>query len=728
MQRQQTTNLKDSFDELKRRKVIRSLLGYAVFAWVVLQIVDFSFEPLRLPDWLATVVVIAIIVGFPIVAILSWAFDWTEQGIKRAEASTGLRSWQVGLVLLIMLLPVLGLCLFFYQTYGGFIESELSGTESTAATELSGAAGQADSLIPPARQSIAILPLADFDASELTGQMGSGLAEEIINLLAQNQAFEVAARTSSFAYRQSGEDIRTIGQQLGVYWVLEGSVRSSGGLLRITTQLIDASSGFHVWSETYDREIGNTLATQDEIAALIASTVTGILQGMQAEQARRYALADYAAFADFRSASLLQLQRTPGSINAAIELYQSVIAAHPYYAPAHAGLSEAYMLESIYSDRSISEAVSRAQQSLELALGLDGKLGQAWASLGLMHARSGLESSAESAYRKAIRLNASYLPAYVCFADLLYQQGLLNEQRDILETARQLASEDAFIDLLSAVNSLARGMPEAGFQALRKTLEQATDSVTLLSTASLWSIQYGRIEQATEWIRLGKLLEPDNPQIQMAEAMLMLNTGQSEQAIDIMLGAYTQAPNNAVMASEYAALLYYAGKTPEIYQYFVDNYQLLNPIDTSEPIETTRLRVYTASLAWQSSDLSSASELLDITRPQLSKLHGIPAAVNLLSQVDWLYKQINIAESNDELGNIGNALLTQIKRNEWNTPALAYAEATMQAVDGRLDAAISSLQTAQNSGWRQSWLAQRDPRLGSLQEDKRFSAILKQLK
>ncbi len=723
MQSQQTANLKESFNELKRRKVIRTLIGYALFAWVILQIVDFSFEPLHLPDWMATVVVIAIILGFPIVAILSWAFDWTADGIKRAEASSGLKRWQTSLILSIMLLPVLVLSLFFYHAYGDFIGTQISETEQAAA--LTQANGDVQPATTVSSQSIAILPLADFDSTGVTQQMGDGLAEEILNLLAKNPAFEVAARTSSFAFRETTDDIKTIGQKLGVYWVLEGSVRGSGNLLRITVQLIDANTGFHAWSETYDREVSNSLETQDEIAALIASTLNGVLSGMQAEQASRYTLADYESFQNFNDANALLAQRTPETLAAAIKLYQAVIELHADYAPAYAGLSDAYMLESVYGNRSISDAAGQAQQSLELALGLDGKLGQAWASLGLIRARSGLNDSAESAYLKAIKLNPDYPWVYAWFGNLLGRQGRISEQQNILEEAQRLVPDDPFIRMIIANNHLARGELEQGFQLLNSALEQSPDSMILLNAYTLWSIQYGRIEQAVEQVRMGKLIEPDNPRINMTEAYLSMLMDQPAQAVELMTAAYAKAPNNIGIAGDYASMVYFVGDTPEIYQYFSDNYQLLNPIDRGEAFDTTRLRIYAASLAWVSGDTQQASELVHLSLPQLAKLDGTPEAIDLLSQAAWLCVQAGDTENAGQLLEISELLLNAIKENNWDTPALAYSTATLQAVNGQVEIALDSLEQAIEKGWNQFWMMRSDPRLSSLRENQRFTALMR---
>ncbi len=724
MQQQQTTNLKESFNELKRRKVIRSLIGYALFAWVVLQIVDFSFEPLHLPDWMATVVVIAVIIGFPIVAILSWAFDWTPDGIKRTEASSGLKGWQTSLIVGIMLLPVVALSMFFYRTYSGVIETEIAQPEQLSATPDIQLNSTAETPAGPSSKSIAILPLADFDSTDLTQQMGDGLAEEILNLLAQNNDYEVAARTSSFAFRDTTEDIKTIGQQLGVYWVLEGSVRGSGNLLRITVQLIDAGSGFHAWSETYDREVTNILETQDEIAALISSILSGVLNGLSVDQAERYALSDYEAFQNFNDANELLAQRTPETLEAAVKLYESVIGLHPSYAPAYAGLSDALILESMYANRSITDAASQAQQYLELALGLDGKLGQAWASLGLISARSGLNDSAESAYRKSIKLNPDYPWVYGWFANLLARQGRIGEQQDILAEAQRLAPDDPFIRMIIANNHLARGETEQGFELLNSALEQSPDSIILLNAYTQWAIEYGRIQQAQDQVRLGKVLEPDNPQINMAEAHLALQLDQSEQAMEMVTAGYTRAPNNIRIAGDYAAMVYLAGQTPEIYQSLVDQYQLLNPIERGEAFDVTRLRIYAALLAWADGDAERAAALVHLSLPQLATLDGTPEAIDILSQAAWLCIQAGDTENVTQLLEISELLLKQINDNNWDTPGLAYSKAALQAVNGQADIAINSLQQAVEKGWSQQWVMRNDPRLSNLRGDQRFTVLM----
>ena len=185
--------------ELNRRKVLRTVGAYAVGVFVLLQLMDAAVEPLRLPEWLPTLVVIVVILGFPLVFLLAWHFDIHQDGVQRTTRAGLLSRSQSAILFSFMLLAMGGLAYVFYQYYSGVFEAqgpkqELVEREFTAP-----------------ENSIAVLPFADLSEKTDQGYFADGISEEILNLLAQVEGLNVAARTSSFAFRDSQDDIREIG-------------------------------------------------------------------------------------------------------------------------------------------------------------------------------------------------------------------------------------------------------------------------------------------------------------------------------------------------------------------------------------------------------------------------------------------------------------------------------------------------------------------------------------
>ena len=203
--------------ELNRRKVLRTVGAYAVAVFVMLQLMDAAVEPLRLPEWLPTLVVIVLILGFPLVFILAWQLDITPQGIKKTRTAGLLTGTQNTLLFSLMMLGMLGLGYGFYGYYSNVFTTDSLGKSATAITQ------QREFVAP--ENSIAVLPFADLSEDSSQGYFSDGIAEEILNVLAMVDGLHVAARTSSFQFKGQNQDIGDIGRQLKVNHVLEGSVR-----------------------------------------------------------------------------------------------------------------------------------------------------------------------------------------------------------------------------------------------------------------------------------------------------------------------------------------------------------------------------------------------------------------------------------------------------------------------------------------------------------------------
>ena len=314
--------------ELNRRKVLRTVGAYAVGVFVVLQLMDAAVEPLRLPDWLPTLVVIVLILGFPLVFILAWQYEITPGGVKKTSTAGLLTRAQNTLLFGLMMLGMVGLGYGFYGYYsnvfvmGGSDNPELVVTEQRA-------------FVAP-ENSIAVLPFADLSQDGNQTYFSDGIAEEILNVLAKVDGLHVAARTSSFAFREMDTDIREIGRLLNVSTVLEGSIRKSGDQIRLTAQLINVADGYHIWSETFDRKLDDVFAIQDEVASAIAAALVDSFAGLQHKPQSRSS--NLAAFEAYRTGRLHWWRRSPEELQKAITLFAKALEHDPSFAPAYAAL------------------------------------------------------------------------------------------------------------------------------------------------------------------------------------------------------------------------------------------------------------------------------------------------------------------------------------------------------------------------------------------------------
>ena len=261
--------------ELNRRKVLRTVGAYAVAVFVLLQLMDAAVEPLRLPEWVPTLLVIIVILGFPLVFLLAWHLEITPTGVRRTEAAGLVSRAQSAFLFSFMLLGMVGLGSVFYQYYQNEFSSihgfELV-TQSDQPIQLPPQSDQLREFKAP-ENSIAVLPFTDLSEDGDQEYFSDGVAEELLNLLAQVDGLRVAARTSSFAFRDRQTDIREVGRALNVGTVLEGSIRTAGNRIRLTAQLINVEDGYHIWSQSYDREMDDIFAIQDEVANHIATAL-----------------------------------------------------------------------------------------------------------------------------------------------------------------------------------------------------------------------------------------------------------------------------------------------------------------------------------------------------------------------------------------------------------------------------------------------------------------------
>lgn len=255
------------FSELKRRNVFRVGIAYTVIAWLIVQVLDVMLPTFGAPDWVQKVLILIVGLGLPVSLLFAWAYEMTPQGVMKTEdvnrsdsitSSTGQRLNYVVIAVLIMALGF-----FIWERQQLVVDSGSSVSDTIQSV--------ADKNLD--KRSIAVLPFVNMSSDPEQEWFADGLTEELLNSLARTADLLVAARTSSFKFKDSQDDIPTIAAALGVAHVLEGSVRRSGDRLRVTAQLIRAADGFHLWSQTYDRDPDDVIAVQEDLAIAIANAL-----------------------------------------------------------------------------------------------------------------------------------------------------------------------------------------------------------------------------------------------------------------------------------------------------------------------------------------------------------------------------------------------------------------------------------------------------------------------
>jgi TolB-like protein len=320
------------FAELKRRNVFRVGAAYLVVAWLLVEVSDTIFPRLGLPEWTVTFVIALLLLGLPVAVFLAWAFELTPEGVKRTEEvavqesvtpQTGRAIDKLILVGMVVVVAVIVADRFVFKDSG----PATAAPDAVAGPAIDGPAAPGSPVAPgeaqqAAASGIAVLPFVNMSPDPENAYFADGISEELLNILAGIEGLKVASRTSAFSFKGKDTPITEIARLLDVQHVLEGSVRKQGQRVRITAQLIEASSDAHLWSHTYERELVDIFRVQEEIAIAITTALEDILGTRQVSvDAPTRDLEAYQAFLRGRSGfyQRFELDRAIADLQAAVD-------------------------------------------------------------------------------------------------------------------------------------------------------------------------------------------------------------------------------------------------------------------------------------------------------------------------------------------------------------------------------------------------------------------------
>jgi TolB-like protein len=469
------------FEELKRRNVFRVAVAYVVASWLVLQVADIVLQGIEAPAWVMKVFMLVLALGFPFALLFSWAYELTPEGLKRekevdrTQSITPDTGRKLNLITIGMLVAVLAVVIFD-RTFMHAHEP----AEAVATTTADGT-------------SIAVLAFDDLSPDGDQAYFADGLSEELLNVLAQVPELKVAGRTSSFAFKGTNTDLREIGELLNVAHILEGSVRKSGNRIRVTAQLIKADDGFHLFSETYDRDLEDIFAVQDEIAQKISAALLTEIVGTEAIAKQETDPEAYDLFLKARqriqSRDILNLREADAMLDRALEI-------DPDYAPALAQKALAISLMSdafgSYGDIPIAEARPAALVYVDRALANDNTLPEAHAIKGqvigdvemdagielLEHARqlnptasdtanwlhrlyyrAGRREDARALLEDVVTLDPTYGPAFNNLVGEYVRTSEFDAAEELITRVRRIVGDNDDVQMATGTIDLMRGEP-----------------------------------------------------------------------------------------------------------------------------------------------------------------------------------------------------------------------------------------------------------------------------
>ena len=443
------------FQELKRRNVYKVAVAYAVVAWLTIQVAATVVPALHLPDTITTTVVVIVLLGFPIALVLAWAFEMTPEGMKRTEhvgPDEKIPQWsRRKFAALILVIAMMAAALLGYQVF----RANPTPRQSEAATV--------------SQKSVAVLPLVNQSGDQTQDYFSDGLTEELINGLGKISELRVIGRNSSFHFKGKTDDSRAIGQALGVANLLEGSVRKAGDRVRIGLQLVNAADGSQRWSETYDRELKDIFAIQEEIAKAVAEQLRVKLLGGAPSISSQPSNQNLAAYNFFLQARAEFEKTNSDAATRAVSLLDQAIALDPNYAEAYVLKARALYFIAFGEGVRGRENFEKARTAVRTALALKPDLAGAHASLAYIYLFADWNFPAAEAELAIVReKNATILNN---LATLRLIQGRWDESTALRQEVLRLEPLHAPYYLNLAQNLMRGGRWNEAEAMVRKALE-----------------------------------------------------------------------------------------------------------------------------------------------------------------------------------------------------------------------------------------------------------------
>ena len=657
--------------ELRRRNVLRMAVLYAITAWLMMQVAEVLIGLAALPSWMGPLVVAVLAIGFPIALIFAWVYEITPQGLKlekdvdRSVSIADVTGRRMDFIAIAVLAAAVILFAVDKWWVGG-----------------------------PPEKSIAVLAFENKSGDPQQEYFSDGVSEEILNLLSQIPELRVISRSSSFSFKGKEVSIPEVAEQLNVAHVLEGSVRRMGDRMRITAQLVDAETDSHLWSHSFDRDIENIFAVQDEIAKAISEALKLKLAVGDSGHVLPEATvaADSEAYDAYLRGRELIHHRIKDDLQEAIGYLERSVSLNNSYAPAHAQLAIAAILFHGYGNE---EARRIAARHLDRAQELRPGLAEAYAGRALMALHDDPESAVIHA-RKALAVNPSYIDAMTWLRIGLQTVGRDEEAHAVLE--RMLVSDPLSI--------IAR-MHYAGWLQARGRIEEAhdiADRIGMQSPSAGYrlhaSISYwaeGDLADAVYWGLKSSLHNDDlssaflcvgefDEARRIARKAMWIDVaeGRWDEAIQAAERQAAQNPTGGYLLADAAGVFYYARRFDEALPLYVRAFEFApegRPIFVGGNYYAMQLAMARRIVG----DEAGARAAADMVRRGLAERE--PNSVDMYGD---------------------------------------YLEAMVAAFDHDADAAIAALRTAVEHGAR--WpLFFDDPVLEELQDDRRLVTLLEEL-
>jgi adenylate cyclase len=480
--------LDEFLERLKHRKLVQWALAYIAAAFALIQVLDIVAQRFGWPAQAIRFAIVVLAIGFFVALVLAWYHG--ERGSQRISGTE--------LLILALLLAV-----------GGTIAWRLapSGADATIASDEPSSKPTPNVANP---NSIAVMPFVNMSGDKDNEYFSDGISEELLNVLARIPELQVAARTSSFSFKDQKKEVPDIARELRVRMLLEGSVRKQSDRVRITAQLIDASNGYHVWSQTYDRELKDIFAIQNEIANAIANELKVKMGNVDQPTTSTARTKNVEAY-DFYLRGLTSWQiRGEDELTKALDNFKHAIALDPTFAEAYAGLALDYSIISDYSARiTYDESLPLAKDNAERALALDPTIPESYVVIAYMADGDRRRETGQALYRRAIDLRPSFATAHQWLGNSLWSGGKLDEGIAALERASTLDPKSSIIANNHGMALIAAGRYDEAKALCESMLKSNADDAQCLEMSGFASLAQDDLNTARDvFTRYAKQTNP----------------------------------------------------------------------------------------------------------------------------------------------------------------------------------------------------------------------------
>jgi len=717
------------WEDVKGRKIFKAATLYAAVAWGIIQIADVLLPVLRYPDWVMSSMVLIAFSGFPVALIAGWMLDIKHERLKLAEAAD---SEQLIIpissrLIELAIIAVFGACATFLYLNSSNQPANANIGSMPSIHQLTEAKKN--------QKTIAVLPFASFGNSEDDDYFADGLSEELLNVLARNNNLRVAARTSSFQYKNKNMNIRKIAQELGVQYILEGSVRRSEDQIRVTAQLIKADEDVHIFSSTWDRNISNIFEVQDEIAQSVLETLEIKLLGKSGIQSKEIGTQDIAAFAEYSRGVAYIRNRSKDDFEKAIIHLNKALVIDSQYAEAYAMLAETYLLQFSYNLIDPDKAFELAKPNIKKALKINRDLAEGHAVMGLMHwqisngemddieQRDELLVKAKFHLNKAIELNPSNAEAYMWYGSILQNEGSLAEGTMLYKKAFEIDPQAAVVGFNLASDFVRTGHYDEAMAVFNTIVRNNPNYANAYQIAGNVSFEVGQLDQAYKMYK--KIAE-----LKGSETDWLL----SENRILVPIGRYDLAQRNIDKIAQDENSKYIEGLPVIQAQVWIASGNLskfYQWVDTLDEDSQKWMDWFWKGLAastkqkWKyaANDLEKSLSLMEGNK--IKRQDQMSIRIQLLLARAWQGAG-NQIRSESYLNAALSAIDLLIEQKIVHSHALRYYQAAHAAISNQSLLSLGLLRQAIQEGFVDIWMIKVDPAFDSIRQDPTYLAILRE--